>query len=53
MLLYSNNLSVITTISSLIMSQFLPGCFSLNYVVVVSQIPLGLEKKSQRTAFWF
>ena len=41
--LYSNNLSTIATISSLIISELLPAYFSCNNIFNLSQSSLGLE----------
>ena len=43
--LYSNNLSTIQTISSLIMSELLPACFSCNNYLNLSQSSLGSEDR--------
>ena len=43
--LYSNNLSTIATISSLIISKLLPACFSCNNNFNLSQSSLGSEDR--------
>ena len=44
--LYSNNLSTIATISSLIISELLPACFSCNNIFNLSQSSLGSDSKN-------
>ena len=44
--LYSNILSTIATISSLIISELLPACFSCNNNFNLSQSSLGLEDRN-------
>ena len=46
MQLYSNNLSTIATISSLIISEVLPACFSCKNIFNLSQSPSGLDGKN-------
>ena len=43
--LYSNNLSTIATISSSIISELLPACFSCNNNFNLSQSSLGSEDR--------
>ena len=43
--LYSNNLSIIATISSLIISELLSACFSCNNNLSLSQSSLGSEDR--------
>ena len=45
MLLYSNNLSAVATISSLIMLEILPICFSCTNNYNLSQSSLGFSSK--------
>ena len=44
--LYSNNLSIIATISSLIILELLPACFSCNNYFNLSQSSLGSDDKN-------
>ena len=44
--LYSNNLSIITTISSLIISELFPACFSCYNNFNLSQSSLGSDDKN-------
>ena len=41
--LYSNNLSTIATISSLIISELFPACFSCNNILNLSQSSLASD----------
>ena len=43
--LYSNNSSTIATISSLIISELLPACFSCNNNLSLSQSSIGSEDR--------
>ena len=44
--LYSNNLSTITTISSLTISEFFPACFSCNINFNLAQSSSGSDDKN-------